>query len=62
VKPITPRRIAMSMMIAISGAETTPLITADQTSALIGSSPTKLMATPIRVECEIACNVVPLRG
>ena len=40
--PITSRRIAMSMMIAISGAATTPLMTADQNSALIGSRPTKI--------------------
>ena len=52
--PITSRRIAMSMMIAISGTATTPLMTADQNSALIGSSPTKLIATPIRVEAAIA--------
>jgi hypothetical protein len=51
--PITSRRIAMSMMIAISGAATTPLMTADQNSALIGSSPTKLMTTPIRVDMAI---------
>ena len=51
--PITSRRIAISMMIAISGTATTPLMTADQNSALIGSSPTKLMTTPIRVETAI---------
>jgi hypothetical protein len=36
-RPITSRRIAMSMMITINGTATTPLITADQNSALIGS-------------------------
>ena len=51
--PITSRRIAISMMIAISGTATTPLITADQNSALIGSRPTKLMRMPIRVETPI---------
>jgi hypothetical protein len=37
-RPITSGRIAISMMITISGTATTPLITADQNSALIGSS------------------------
>ena len=41
--PITSSRIAMSMMITINGTATTPLITADQNNALIGSRPTKLM-------------------
>ena len=49
-RPITSGRIAISMMITISGTATTPLITADQNSALIGSSPTKLMTIPIRVD------------
>jgi hypothetical protein len=52
-RPITSRRIAISMMMTISGAATTPLITADQNSALIGSSPTKLMRMPIRVDTAI---------
>src|SRR5579863_6639377 len=47
--PITSSRIAMSMMITINGTATTPLITADQNRALIGSRPTKLMPTPTRV-------------
>jgi hypothetical protein len=38
------------MMITISGTATTPLMTADQNSALIGSRPTKLMKMPIRVD------------
>ena len=42
-RPITSWRIAMSMIITISGTATTPLITADQNSALIGSRPMKLM-------------------
>ena len=52
-RPITSRRIAMSMMIAISGTATTPLITADQNSALMGSRPTKLMPIPTSVDAEI---------
>ena len=52
-RPITSWRIAMSMMITISGTATTPLITADQNSALMGSRPTKLMPMPIRVETAI---------
>src|ERR1700722_13350579 len=51
--PITSWRIAMSMMITINGTATTPLITADQNNALIGSRPTKLMPTPMRVEIAI---------
>jgi hypothetical protein len=47
---ITSRRIAMSMMITISGTANTPLITAGQNSALIGSKPTKLMSMPISVD------------
>ena len=49
-RPITSRRIAMSMMITISGTATTPLITAYQNSALIGSKPAKLMSMPISVD------------
>lgn len=52
-RPITSRRVAISMMITISGTATTPLITADQNSALIGSRPTKLMRMPIKVETAI---------
>jgi len=52
-QPITSCRIAMSMMITISGTATTPLITADQNSALIGSRPTKLIRMPIRVDTAI---------
>jgi hypothetical protein len=52
-RPITSVRMAMSMMITISGTATTPLITADQNSALIGSRPTKLIQIPIRVETAI---------
>src|SRR3984957_556457 len=51
--PITSSRIAMSMMITINGTATTPLITADQNNALIGSRPTKLMPTPTTVEIAI---------
>ena len=51
--PITSRRVAISMMIAINGAATTPLMTADQNSALIGSSPMKLMTMPISVDTAI---------
>ena len=47
---MTSRRIAISMMITMSGTATTPLITADQNSALIGSRPMKLMQMPIRVD------------
>jgi hypothetical protein len=45
--PITSSRIAMSMMIIINGTATTPLITADQNSALIESRPTKLIGAPV---------------
>lgn len=48
--PMTSRRIAISMMTTINGTATTPLITADQNSALIGSKPTKLMSMPIGVD------------
>ena len=51
--PITSSRIAMSIMITINGTATTPLMTADQNSALIGSRPTKLIPTPMRVEIAI---------
>src|SRR5271170_4266454 len=33
-RPVTSRRIAISIMITISGTATTPLMTADQNSAL----------------------------
>jgi hypothetical protein len=53
-RPMTSRRIAISMMMTISGTATTPLITADQNSALIGSRPMKLMPIPISVDSAIA--------
>jgi hypothetical protein len=49
-RPITSRRLVISMMIAISGAAATPLMIADQNNALIGSSPTKLIRMPTRVD------------
>ena len=52
--PITSRCIAISMITTISGTATTPLMTADQNNALIGSRSTKLIATPINVAAAIA--------
>src|SRR6202047_602451 len=45
--PITLGCIVMIIMTTISGTATTPLITAVQNKALIGSILTKLMPTPI---------------
>src|SRR5882757_8857341 len=47
--PMTFGCIVMIIMTTISGTATTPLITAVQNSALIGSMPTKLMLTPTSV-------------
>src|SRR5207302_9087199 len=47
--PITLGCIVMIIMTTISGTAATPLITAVQNSALIGSMLTKLMPTPITV-------------
>jgi hypothetical protein len=47
--PITLRREAMSMIIAIIGTAATPLTTALKISALIGSSGEKLSSAPIRI-------------
>ena len=52
--PITLRRIAISMITIINGTATTPLMTADQNNALIGSMWTKLIRTPINVAAPIA--------
>ncbi len=51
--PITRFCIAMSMIITINGTAMTPLITAHQNSALIGSSAMKLMKMPISVPTTI---------
>src|SRR5262249_36640548 len=51
--PITSRRIVISIIIAMTGTATTPLITADQNSALIGSMSTKLIPTPTSVPTTI---------
>ena len=51
VRPMTNRpmmclRVAMSMMIAMTGAATTPLTTALRNSARMGSTGSKLSSTP----------------
>ena len=43
----------MSIIITMTGTETTPLITALQNSALIGSSGEKVMAMPLNVAMTI---------
>ena len=52
--PITLRCMAISMITTINGTATTPLMTADQNNALIGSRWTKLITTPINVAAAIA--------
>jgi hypothetical protein len=52
--PMTFRREAMSMIIAMIGTAATPLMTALQKSALIGSSGEKFMAAPTSVAAAIA--------
>ena len=52
--PITRRCMAISMITTINGTATTPLMTADQNNALIGSRWTKLIRTPINVAAAIA--------
>ena len=51
--PITDRREAMSTIMAIIGTAATPLITALQNSALIGSSGVKLSTAPTKVAAAI---------
>ena len=51
--PITALREAKSIIIAMIGAAATPLITALQISALIGSRDVKLSAAPTRVAAAI---------
>ena len=46
-------RIVISIIKTISGTATTPLITALQNNAFIGSISTKLIATPISVPAMI---------
>ena len=45
--------LAISSIVAISGAASTPLSTALQYSALIGSRPTKFSARPTKVDTAI---------
>ena len=51
--PITSGRDAISMIITMIGTAATPLITALQNSALIGSSGVKLSAAPTKVAAAI---------
>jgi hypothetical protein len=52
--PITLRSEPSMIIAAISGAATTPLITADQNSACIGSTGENTIAAPTRVAPAIA--------
>ena len=51
--PITRLRVAISIMIAMIGTATTPLMTALQNSALMGSIGRKFMIAPMRVATAI---------
>ena len=53
-RPMTSGRMAMIIITNINGTATTPLITAHQNNALIGSRPTKLKPMPINVAAAIA--------
>ena len=53
-RPITLGCMAMIIITTINGTATTPLSTADQNNALIGSIPTKLMPMPTSVATAIA--------
>ena len=53
-RPITLGCMAMIIITTINGTATTPLITAHQNNALIGSMPTKLKPMPISVAAAIA--------
>ena len=47
--PMILRLVPMNIVIAITGTDPTPLITALQKSALIGSNGETVMATPLNV-------------